>query len=514
MTGSDGGIYGTTSNGGPNRQMFPAGDGTFFRIAQTGDYTLLGYLGRGPTDASHPVAGLVEAMDGYVYGTTDNGGAFESGAVFRFAIAAGGNEAGAPGPTRSQRRPRRARTALARARKDGRDRRRMTARRMRRACAAAALVAAMCGAHAQPYADMVEYSKAWSLVVADFDRDGRDDILIAGHDQEDRIWYGSPTGYRPGPQSLPWQDRHGCAAADVNRDGLLDFFCAVGAVKGTGKKNNELWRQEPGGVFESVANFGAEDLYGRGRKPVFLDLDHDGWPDLYVTNESTLRHDGQDNVNRMFLNRGDGTFVEVATVATGSSAKPGQPGSECAVRGDVDGDGWDDLLVCNHDGPGHIFINDHSANFVPLMTDALGKGWRDARLVDMDADGRDDLVDITPNHHLQIWVNAGTPPYYVVPALDVELPAEGVSLTTGNFDNDLRQDVYVVLHDECSSGRDGAADVIYRQRTPGHWSLERLRQPFGGCGYTAATIEGSKVLLANGTAKESGPNYVLTFGSK
>src|SRR6185369_7809418 len=108
-----------------------------------------------------------------------------------------------------------------------------------------------------------------------------------------------------------------------------------GAVKGTGKKNNELWRQEPGGVFESVVGFGAEDPYGRGRKPVFLDLDHDGWPDLYLSNDYG-RTDNRDSINRMYLNRRDGTFVEVATSASGSRKNPGFPGSQCVARGDVD----------------------------------------------------------------------------------------------------------------------------------------------------------------------------------
>src|SRR5262249_28958258 len=156
---------------------------------------------------------------------------------------------------------------------------------------------AMCVAHAQAVPNMLEYSKAWSLVVGDFDGDGHTDILVAGHSQEDRIWYWSPTGYRPGPQVFPWQDRHGCVAADVDRDGRLDLFCTIGADQGTGLGVNELWRQQPDGTFVSVPNFGAEDPYGRGRIPVFLDLNHDGWPDLYVTNDSTLRDDGQLNVN-------------------------------------------------------------------------------------------------------------------------------------------------------------------------------------------------------------------------
>jgi uncharacterized repeat protein (TIGR03803 family) len=471
LAAGDGRLYGTTSNGGPNHQLYPAGDGTIFRIDASGTYALLGTLGADAADASHPLGALVQAPDGRVYGTTDGGGAEKSGTVFRFDLPAGGAASSFAGP-------------------------------------------AMVGAGDDPartVPDTVEYSKVWSLVVADFDGDGHEDIFIAGHDQEDRIWYWSPTGYRPGPQTFPYRDRHGCAAADVDRDGRLDIFCEIGAEKGTGAADNELWHQQADGTFTSVPDFGAEDPYGRGRKPVFLDLNHDGWPDLYITNDSEPRGDRIDNFNRMFVNRGDGTFVEVATIATGSPTKPGLPGDQCVARGDVDGDGWDDLLVCNRTGPGRIFINDHANDFVDLPTPAVQSSWQDAVLTDMDGDGRDDLVLVTRDR-VQIWLNSGTYPYFVTPTLDAKLPARGQSLTVGDFDGDTRKDLYVVLRGSCEAGAADAADVIFAQRTPGQWTMEPLQQPFGGCGYMAASIAGTQVLLANGTTKSPGPNYVLTFG--
>jgi uncharacterized repeat protein (TIGR03803 family) len=498
LVATDGLLYGTTSNGGPNHQLFPAGDGTIFRIAPSGAYELLRDLGADGADAIHPVSALVQGRNGFIYGTTDNGGAGDSGAVFRFpppALPGRGGSRGA-NPARVRRAPRRVRTTIA------------------RLAGACALASAACGAQAQAVPSMVEFSKAWSLIAADFDGDGHEDIFIAGHDQEDRIWYWSPTGYLPGPQTLPWHDRHGCAAADVDRDGRLDIFCAIGAEKGTGKADNELWHQEPNGTFTSVRNFGAEDPYGRGRKPVFLDLDHDGWPDLYVTNDGVERDDRQDNINRMYLNQRNGTFVEIATIATGKPNQPGLPGSECVARGDVDGDGWDDLLVCNHDGPGSIFINNHADDFTLLDTNATRDVWKDAQLVDMNGDGRDDLVVVTRNDHLQIWLNTGQSPWFVTPTLDVLLPAPAAGLTTGNFDGDSRRDVYVVLHGDCAPGELDEPDALFHQRTPRQWTMERLPQSFGGCGYMAATIAGTMVLLANGTTKNGGPNYVLTFGSK
>jgi len=76
---SDGNFYGTT-NGGGNY-----GEGTVFRITQRGTLTSLYSFCSlsGCTDGESPSAGLVEASDGNLYGTTTDGGANRAGTVFR-----------------------------------------------------------------------------------------------------------------------------------------------------------------------------------------------------------------------------------------------------------------------------------------------------------------------------------------------------------------------------------------------------------------------------------------------
>jgi uncharacterized repeat protein (TIGR03803 family) len=88
MLATDGNLYGTTSNGGPNTQVYPRGDGTIYRISTTGTYTLLGAFGASVTDGSHPVTGLTMGKDGFIYGTTDNGGANTTGTIFKFPVPA------------------------------------------------------------------------------------------------------------------------------------------------------------------------------------------------------------------------------------------------------------------------------------------------------------------------------------------------------------------------------------------------------------------------------------------
>ena len=84
------------------------------------------------------------------------------------------------------------------------------------------------------------YTNSWSIVVADFNGDGREDHLVARHVEGDQIYLQQPDGsFSPG-FPLPPRDRHGCAAGDINSDGRIDLFCALGAGGGEGFKRDEL----------------------------------------------------------------------------------------------------------------------------------------------------------------------------------------------------------------------------------------------------------------------------------
>src|SRR5437660_15861 len=80
LQASDGNFYGTTYNGGDDGHGCVQGcDGTIFKITPQGQFTLLHtFVGGGTTpayrDGRNPWGGLVEGLDGYLYGTTFNGG--------------------------------------------------------------------------------------------------------------------------------------------------------------------------------------------------------------------------------------------------------------------------------------------------------------------------------------------------------------------------------------------------------------------------------------------------------
>jgi uncharacterized repeat protein (TIGR03803 family) len=85
VQGTDGNFYGTTETGGGNGSC-GGGCGTVFRITPAGKLTTLHAFDS--TDGSWPTAGLVKGTDGNLYGTTELGGASQSGGTaFRITPA-------------------------------------------------------------------------------------------------------------------------------------------------------------------------------------------------------------------------------------------------------------------------------------------------------------------------------------------------------------------------------------------------------------------------------------------
>jgi len=81
---SDGNLYGTTFYGG-NTNLNGYGYGTVFRITTNGVETVL-YSFTGEGDGGNPVAGLVQASDGKLYGTTEYGGTNGYGTIFALLV--------------------------------------------------------------------------------------------------------------------------------------------------------------------------------------------------------------------------------------------------------------------------------------------------------------------------------------------------------------------------------------------------------------------------------------------
>ena len=86
VSGTDGALYGTTTQGGSEKR------GTIFKLNADGTaYQIVHHFGSIPGDGSTPVA-LVQGADGTLYGATKEGGAFDSGTVFTLGTDGGDYE--------------------------------------------------------------------------------------------------------------------------------------------------------------------------------------------------------------------------------------------------------------------------------------------------------------------------------------------------------------------------------------------------------------------------------------
>lgn len=119
-----------------------------------------------------------------------------------------------------------------------------------------------------------------------------------------------------------------------------------------------------------------------------VDFDRDGWLDLYVT---TSRENGR---NRLYRNRGDGTFEEVAAaVGLADVNRRGTGVSTHAVWGDFTNSGYEDLLLVKYGRP-ELYRNEDGRRFVAVGEQAGLPRWVNANAatwLDFDGDGWLDL---------------------------------------------------------------------------------------------------------------------------
>jgi len=138
---------------------------------------------------------------------------------------------------------------------------------------------------------------------------------------------------------LPEDTGSGLAWGDYDGDGDWDLYVvndpgALGA-RPNPEGRNRLFRNDGARFTDVTEGAGVGDADGFGMGASFADYDGDGHVDLYVTNFGP---------NRLYRNRGDGTFEQV-----GRKAGVADPlWSTGAAWGDYDRDGDLDLYVCNY----------------------------------------------------------------------------------------------------------------------------------------------------------------------
>jgi len=135
----------------------------------------------------------------------------------------------------------------------------------------------------------------------------------------------------------------GAVVFDYDNDGFMDIYLlnwgplegVTAAAQGTKRQPNRLYRNRGDGTFEDVTRKAGLEGSGFASAAAAGDFDNDGYTDLYVA-----------NIGRsvLYRNRGDGTFEDVT-----EKAGVGHIGTAIsAVFLDYDNDGWLDLFVGNY----------------------------------------------------------------------------------------------------------------------------------------------------------------------
>ena len=195
---------------------------------------------------------------------------------------------------------------------------------------------------------------------------------------------------------------------------------------------------EPISLISTAAEAGVANT-GYGVGLAFADADGDGYPDLYVVNNTAVPGAEKD---AFYRNGGNGTFSDATT-----SAGFGNPeGGVGAAWGDYDNDGRPDLFVTDHG----LFRNDGNAHFtdVSAVSGVLDIGREfDAAWVDADGDGRLDLFVLRRDGPSALWHNNGDGTFTdVAPQAGFVFPADGADAygcAWADYDRDRMPDLFI-----------------------------------------------------------------------
>ena len=169
--------------------------------------------------------------------------------------------------------------------------------------------------------------------------------------------------------------------ADYNNDGCVDVLVMRGGWEYPRRRS--LLRNNCDGTFTDVtAQAGLADPVYASQAAVWTDINNDGLLDLFIANES--------GPAQLFLNKGDGTFVDIAHQAGVDRVMY----SKGAAAGDYDNDGFPDLYVSNFNGPNFLYHNNGNLTFTEVGEQAgVQAPWMSfpCWFFDYDNDGWPDL---------------------------------------------------------------------------------------------------------------------------
>jgi enediyne biosynthesis protein E4 len=204
----------------------------------------------------------------------------------------------------------------------------------------------------------------------DFDRDGHLDLFVSHY-----TTYEDATRFGLGAEA-------GCHYKGV------PVFCGPRGLRGS---TNTLYRNHGDGTFTDVSKKAGIVTDGHfGFTPLVLDYDNDGWPDVYVADDSTA--------SLLFHNNRDGTFTEIGSLAGVSYNEDGrEQGGMGTAAADYNGDGFLDIVKTNFDADTSSLYRNRGDGTFDDVTFAAGLGGNTKYVgwgvgfIDFDNDGWPDL---------------------------------------------------------------------------------------------------------------------------
>jgi tetratricopeptide (TPR) repeat protein len=228
---------------------------------------------------------------------------------------------------------------------------------------------------------------------ADYDLDGRLDVIACGGDKFCTLFKSEGEGFRDVTAEAKLsglEPAWGTAWGDYDNDGDPDLYAARNGWNGPAP--NSLHRNNGDGTFTDVSAKAEVDHGGSSFHAAWFDYDRDGWLDLVVSNGVYL--DG--STNRLYRNMRDGTFTDVTESAGLGEEQQQEHGTIGVALGDYDDDGWPDIFFHGRFTPNRLYRNDHDGTFTDVAVKAGvgGSGVENGYVAlfnDFDSDGDLDI---------------------------------------------------------------------------------------------------------------------------
>jgi hypothetical protein len=208
----------------------------------------------------------------------------------------------------------------------------------------------------------------FTVLTGDFDNDGWPDFFVTCDSTPSLYFHnkrngtfeeiGLTTGLAVNEDGRE-QAGMGATAADYDGDGYLDIF-----KTNFSSDTNTLYRNLGDGTFSDVTSRAGLAVHTQYVKwgTAFVDIDNDGWKDLFIADGHVYPFIEKYNLGeefhqprQLFWNRGDGQFFDMSfTAGPGITAKHSSRG---IAVGDLDNDGSEEIVVVNLFEPPSLLKN-------------------------------------------------------------------------------------------------------------------------------------------------------------